>query len=686
MREIAEKIFNNYLPGENLKDEQWQAVDALLNDNRVLVVQPTGWGKSIVYFIAAKLFRDQNKGLTIIISPLLALIRNQLEAAQKMGLNAYTINSDNTDDWEEVNEAIRNNSCDILVVAPERLQSNSFKDTTLLLIQQAGGIGLIVIDEAHCISDWGHDFRPKYKKIVQFVNTLEYQVPMLATTATANVRVANDIKQQLGNSIIEIRGSLLRNNLKLKVVGVPNSYYKLGWLLEHLKRGTLEGTGIIYCTTQKETERVAEWLSLNGISAAYYHSGIRDVTIKEELEQRLINNDLQVLVATIALGMGFDKKDVRFVIHYNMSTSLVTYYQEIGRAGRDGLDAEIVLLYCENDIESLEGMIKNGFTSFEEYENVLNLIQNGPGSLYELMSRHNISQGQLTKILDLLEADGLIYKDGPKYYRSANPIEYSLLQNKNILDSKLQELMLMRNYAHIDKSCLMDFLIYNLGEPEKIVCGKCDNCVNDSSPLYNVDERYVEKAEIYIKQLGLNITPKTKWPSGGVGDLRGNIRANLQFKQGKALSLYKKEGIGELIIRNRYTDLYFSDELVNYCAQYIRDNYSALNSPEWLTAVPSLRNPSLLPDFVMRLSQELSIPYKQVILKTQHSEEQKFMKNSSKQVENIKDTFEVNDYNLQGRVLLIDDIMNSGWTFAICAKLLMEVGCESVTPLALSRT
>lgn len=687
MRTHAEEIFNNYLPNEKLKDEQWKAIEYLLNGERVLVVQPTGWGKSVVYFIAAKLFREQNKGLTIIISPLLSLIRNQIDAARQMGLNAFTLNSDNQEEWDIVNSAISNDNCDVLIVAPERLQSDSFRNHTLPLIESKSGVGLIVIDEAHCISDWGHDFRPKYKKIVQFVNTLKKQIPMLATTATANQRVANDIKEQLGDSLKVIRGRLGRNNLKLKVVGAKNSNEKLGWLAQHLKNGNLEGSGIIYCTTQKETERVARWLEYNGILAEYYHGGIRDTTQKESIEQKLINNEIKVVVATIALGMGFDKKDVRFVIHYNMSTSLITYYQEIGRAGRDGEEAEIVLLYCENDIDFLEKMLKSGITSERDYNNILDIITDSPASIYEIMNQYNLPKSQLEKIIDLLEAENLIYKDveSKKYNRSVNLNQLSLIKNKNILDSKNQELNLMKSYSILSDECLMNYLITNLGEEQVIKCGVCMNCLETDSMLFKVDIAFVNDAESYLKEQALIISSKAQWPSGGVGDLRGKIAANHQFKEGRALSLYIKEGIGEIVIKNRYEDKNLSEELVDYCVEFIKENFEALNSPEWLTAVPSIRNPDLVPSFVERVSAKLGIPYKQVIVKSKDTEEQKFMKNANKQVENIKDSFELNVSNLSGRVLLIDDIMNSGWTFVVCAKKLNEAGCESVTPLALSK-
>jgi ATP-dependent DNA helicase RecQ len=688
LRALADEIFKSYLPNANLKPDQWKAIQLLLDNKRTLVVQPTGWGKSVVYFVAAKLFRLQNKGVTIIISPLLALIRNQLDAASQIGLNAFTINSDNIQEWEEVNRAIAYNNCDLLIVAPERLHSKSFKEETLPLLERGPGIALIVIDEAHCISDWGHDFRPKYKKIIQFVNTLENQIPMLATTATANERVAEDIKKQLGDHIEIIRGSLVRENLNLRIIQMQNSYEKLGWLDYHLRNNNLKGSGIVYCTTQKESERVTDWLISRGINAAYYHSGIRDKTVKEELENKLINNELKVIVSTIALGMGFDKKDVRFVIHYNMSSSLITYYQEIGRGGRDNQGAEIVLLFSPNDREILERMITSGITNEQDYLNVLQIINWGPKSVYDVMTQYNLPQKQIEKIIDLLEAESLIYKDEytKKYYRSANMNPLSLVQNTKIKESKLKELDLMVAYAHNKSECLMNFIISHLGEQTRSKCNTCQNCNPTQTPLSENNALSTQQAEQFINQQKLIIKPKIKWPSGGSNGFKGKIHGNFQHLEGRALSLYQKEGLGELVIQNRYSDKHFSDELVYHCAKFIYDHYQELNSPHWLTAVPSLRNPILVPDFTRRVAESLKLPYKQVLFKVQETPEQKYMKNANRQAGNIMNAFNVNNDILSGPVLLIDDIMNSGWTFAICAMKLKVAGCENVTPLALSKT
>lgn len=687
LKELADKIFKSYLPNKELKPDQWKAIELLLENKRALVVQPTGWGKSVVYFVAAKLLRKQNKGVTIIISPLLALIRNQLDAASEIGLNAYTINSDNTERWDEVNQAIVDNECDLLVVAPERLHSKLFKGKTLPLLERGPGLALIVVDEAHCISDWGHDFRPKYKKIIQFVNTLENQVPMLATTATANERVTDDIKKQLGNHIEILRGSLVREKLNLRNIHMKNSYEKLGWLDYHLRNNNLKGSGIIYCTTQKECERVTDWLVSRGIDASFYHSGIRNKKEKEEIENKLINNELKVVVSTIALGMGFDKKDVRFVIHYNMSSSLITYYQEIGRGGRDNEGAEIVLLYSPNDREVLERMITSGIVNEEDYLNILQLITLEPKSVYDLMDYYNLPQREIGKIIDLLEAESLIYKDEhtKKYNRSANVNPISL-ENTKIKNSKLDELNLMVAYAENKSECLMNYLISHLGEQATLNCDNCQNCDPYPSPLSEINAISTQQAEQFIKQQKLVIRPKTKWPIGGSNGMRGNIHTSFQSLEGRAMSFYQKEGLGELVIKNRYYDKHFSDELAYYCAKFIYDHYQELNRPQWLTAVPSLRNPSLVPDFARRVAESLKLPYKQVLVKVKDTPEQKNMKNANRQAGNIMDAFNVNGDILSGPVLLIDDIMNSGWTFAICAMKLKEAGCENVIPLALSKT
>lgn len=682
MEAVANDILKQYLPEAKFKDEQWETIKLLLEGKQVLLIQPTGWGKSLVYFMTTRLLRDQGKGLTIIISPLLSLIRDQIKAAKSLGLNAYTLNSNNEDEWSKVNEAIQKNKCDLLFVAPERLENQFFKEEILPSIEKISGLGLIVVDEAHCISDWGHDFRPKYRKIISFVNQLEGQIPMLATTATANKRVEIDIAEQLGNKIEILRGTLIRENLKIKIVPLVNSIEKRAWLATHLD--DLEGSGIIYCTTKNECERVTAWLKSRGIEAEFYHSKAEN---KEDIESRLINNKIKVVVATIALGMGFDKKDVRFVIHYNLSKSLIEYYQEIGRAGRDGKQAEIILLYSHSDIASLKRLINSGINDEKDYHQVLALIKDGGKSIYDILKNYNLAQNQVNKIIDLLMAEKVIYKDGTKYYESANIEQVNFLKNKKIKEHKLNELRLISNFGTYTDGCLMDYIIRHLGESNTIRCGLCQNCLpEDSSPLYSLDSNLINEVEKYDKNEALIIVVKSKWPSGGAGNNKGKINKDYLALEGRALCLYQDGGLGELIRKERYEDVEFSDYLVEKCADYISNNMDILNNPTWLTPVPSLRNPNLVPDFTKKLAEKLGLEYKQVISKEVETPEQKNMKNSNMQAANILEAFCVNDELLEGPVLLIDDIMNSGWTFTICAKKLKEAGCKSVTPFALAKT
>lgn len=322
------------------KEDQLEAIESVLNREKTLVVQRTGWGKSMVYFIATKLLREQNEGPTILISPLLSLMRNQIESARKIGINAVTINSSNDEEWDEIDELLSRNQCDILIVSPERLSNQRFINNTLPLIENNGGIGFFVVDEAHCISDWGHDFRPDYRRIVRIVNGLSPNVPILATTATANNRVVRDIEEQLGNDLKIMRGTLKRESLRLSVLHMPDHAKRLAWLAEQIPQ--MNGTGIIYCTTIGECDRVSSWLQSQGINALPYHSRCED---RELLESKLIRNEIKALVATDALGMGFDKPDLGFVFHYSMPGSLVSYYQQIGRAGRSLSNADVVLLF-----------------------------------------------------------------------------------------------------------------------------------------------------------------------------------------------------------------------------------------------------------------------------------------------------------------------------------------------------
>lgn len=317
-------------PTAEFRDGQWEAIETLIeNRSRLLVVQRTGWGKSLVYFLATRLLRDRGNGLTLLISPLLALMRNQIAAAERIGVKAVTINSSNTEEWKAVQTELLAEQVDILLISPERLANEEFRETILLPISQK--IGLFVVDEAHCISDWGHDFRPDYRRIVRILQALPSNIPALATTATANNRVINDIIAQLGSNLHITRGTLTRKSLQLQNIYLPRKAARMAWLANHLPN--LPGSGIIYALTVRDADRVADWLKTQGIDTKAYHA---ELTNEERitLEDKLLNNKIKALVATTALGMGFDKPDLGLVIHYQRPGSVVHYYQQVGRAGR----------------------------------------------------------------------------------------------------------------------------------------------------------------------------------------------------------------------------------------------------------------------------------------------------------------------------------------------------------------
>lgn len=377
-------------PHAQFRDGQDVAIRHVVDNlGRLLVVQKTGWGKSAVYFIATKLLREQGMGPAILISPLLSLMRNQIAAAERMGVRAATIHSDNTDEWENVEGALRRDEVDILLISPERLTNEHFRDEVLGPI--AGRIGLLVVDEAHCISDWGHDFRPHYRFIERIVRQLPGNVRLLATTATANERVMGDLQQILGPNLQVMRGELGRPSLFLQTIRLPGQAERLAWLAKHIPQ--MQGSGIVYTLTVRDASQVCDWLREQGIHAAVYTGQSGDA--RPELEDALLRNELKVLVATTALGMGFDKPDLAFVIHYQMPGSVVAYYQQVGRAGRNIAAAYGILLSGREEVVINEYFIGSAFPKKEEVEEIVAALEGNPEGLsaYGLMNAVNVSMG-----------------------------------------------------------------------------------------------------------------------------------------------------------------------------------------------------------------------------------------------------------------------------------------------------
>lgn len=445
MREEATRYLKECLgPNAEFRPGQWEAIESLvIRKKKLLVVQRTGWGKSWVYFIATKLLRDRREGFTIIISPLLSLMRDQLRSIQSLGLRATTINSTNRVDWPTVVDALQRDEVDVLFISPERLGNKEFREDVMPNMAQ---IGMFVVDEAHCISDWGHDFRPDYRRIVGIIKALPSGTPVLATTATANDRVVEDISDQLGAELEIQRGPLLRESLRMQVIRLDSRAERLAWLSEYLVN--LPKSGIIYCLTTRDCEVVAKWLSGHGYAVAAYHADIPE-ELKPQLEDKLHRNEIKALVATVALGMGFDKPDLGFVVHYQRPGSVVAYYQQMGRAGRSLDDAIVILMNGTEDDEIQEYFIEQAFPSAEDSKNVANLLNASSGlSRDELLARTNLAYVQMERVLMLLEINGFITKEGPQYHRTAKTWQPQTLDHSLVIDKRRKELLRCRPSLH----------------------------------------------------------------------------------------------------------------------------------------------------------------------------------------------------------------------------------------------
>ena len=671
-------------PQADFRDGQWENIEQLLNRNRVLVVQRTGWGKSMVYFLATKLLRVRGAGQTLIISPLLSLMRNQMDAAERLGIKARTINSDNKDEWRRVQGEWVTNQVDLLLISPERLANYRFRES--VLANMVGNIGLFVVDEAHCISDWGHDFRPDYRRIVRVLQKFPPKVPVLATTATANNRVINDIKSQLGEDLILRRGSLVRNSLKLQNINMPSTAARMAWLAKTIP--ALPGSGIVYTLTQRAAEQLAESLRGNNINAKAYHAGVPD---KEELEQQLLNNEIKVLVATVALGIGFDKPDLRFVIHFQRPSSIVHYYQQVGRAGRAVDEAYGILLSGEEDDDIALHFIHTAFPPQQDITDILEALDESDNglSIWEIQQDLNLTERQIEKTFKFLsvESPSPVTQIGDKWQVTASAAHYRVDQahiNK-ITNIRYKELQQMHNYmAH--RGCLMSFLQSALDDPTPYDCGRCRNC----SPDMLLDETRDYDLAKKVAQLGYRnyqrIHPRLEWPSTDMS-IQSSVGSSLipseqQAREGRALSLWGNTGWGPLIARGKYETNGFSDELVVACKDMIQ-NWSPNPAPKWVTCVPS-SNSGLVPDFATRLSKALGLEFIPCIEKSKENLPQKEMENDFKQFENIKGVFTITDQCKDGVCLLVDDMTDSGWTFTVVAALLRQAGCSAVYPMALA--
>ena len=606
--------------------------DLIENAGRLLVVQKTGWGKSFVYFIATKLLREAGAGLTILISPLLSLMRNQIAAAERMGVRAATINSSNKHEWADVAERLKRGSVDILLVSPERFANSEFVNDVLPLF--ARNVALFVVDEAHCVSDWGHDFRPHYRLVRRILNNLPSNIRLLATTATANHRVIQDLEVMLGPDLRVQRGPLERNTLTLQVIKMTSEAERLAWLAHALK--TLEGSGIVYVLTVRDAQRVSDWLKAQKINAVAYYSDVESDE-REYLEQLLINNQCKALVATTALGMGFDKSDIKFVIHYQIPGSVVAYYQQVGRAGRAVKSAYGVLLYSEADLNVNTWFINSAFPSRREIGLVIEALGRHPNglSLSELMASVNLSRGRIEKSLSLmeLESPAPIVKYGTKYQLTPFPLSEDFWMRADRLTKiRNDELSQMIEYTKLPFGSHMAYLVRTLdGDPSKVQEPNLPPL-----PEY-VPEALVKEALSFVKRTAVVIEPRKMWPAIvglPVMGLRGSIPAEFRAQIGRALCVWGDVGWGELVRKGKYEDKRFSDDLVDAAVDLIK-SWRPDPFPTWVSCIPSLRHPELVPDFAKRVAEYLEIPFINVFKLRELRPEQKTMSNSFYQAQNV---------------------------------------------------
>lgn len=666
------------IPNAIFREGQEEAIRHIVEGrSRLLVVQKTGWGKSFVYFIATKLLREEGAGPALLISPLLALMRNQIEAATRMGVRAATIHSDNQEEWDAIEGQLRRGEVDILLISPERLDNERFRTNVLSRI--ASRVSLLVVDEAHCISDWGHDFRPHYRRIERTARTLPANMRLLATTATANNRVMEDLRSVLGPSLEVLRGDLVRPSLTLQTIRLHTQAERLAWLAGQVPQ--LPGTGIVYALTVRDANQVADWLKSRGLDVEAYTS---ETPAREQLEQALIQNRVKALVATTALGMGFDKPDLAFVIHYQAPGSVVAYYQQVGRAGRAVPAAYGVLLSGDEEQEITDYFIHSAFPTREEAALVLEALERSSSGLSvpEVLGKVNLSQGRIQKTIDLLklESPAPIVKQGTKWQLTATRLtEAFWTRAERLTELRRNEQRQMQEYVGL-QSGHMDFLIRALDGNPGVQSGGLPNL--SSTP----DPERVREAVWFLKRVEFVIEPRTRWPTGGMPryGVKGVIPDDERNELGRALCLWGDAGWGTAVRDGKYHTGRFGDELITACVEMIR-NWNPRPAPTWVTCVPSWRHTMLVRDFAERLANTLGLEFAMVLRKTDERAEQKSMANSTQQARNLDGALEISVEHLPpGGVLLVDDLVDSRWTMTVAGWLLRRLGSGPVFPAALS--
>lgn len=666
----------------SFRDGQREAIEALVDQRaRVLVVQRTGWGKSAVYFLATHLLRKSGLGPTLLISPLLALMRNQIDAARRLGLRCETINSADATTVTDLEQVLRKDAADLIIISPERLANPEFGDKVMPLI--GARPGLIVIDEVHCISDWGHDFRPDYRRIGRIFDRLAgSKVPILGCTATANDRVASDVADQLGAALTTFRGPLRRDGLALSALQLDRQAERLGWLAVTVPE--LEGSGIVYCLTVSDTDSVAAWLSQRGIAARAYHGGI-DNDERLVAEQQLRDNEIKVLVATTALGMGYDKPDLSFVIHFQSPSSPVAYYQQVGRAGR-GLRQSIgVILRGTEDEKIQDYFIERAFAPEPLVNEVVAAFDSidGPVSLSHIQSVVNVKLGMLELVVKQLDVDGALRRVGYRTYeRTLQPWSYPTERVEMVTEARRSEQQSMIEYLH-SAQCRMRFIANLLDDPSNEPCGICDNCAG-SSLERAVPTRLIAQAERFLARRPLPIAAKKMAVTADGGTSR-RIPNNERIEEGRVLSTWGDAGWGQLVRTAKYAEARFDDQLVDALVELVQQ-WNPQPKPTWVTCVPSIRYPDIVPDLARRVAKRLGLRFVAAVARVQERPPQRDQQNSAHQQRNVQGAFAVTAKMPDGPVLIIDDLVNSGWTLTEVGRVLRRAGAGVSYPVALAYT
>ncbi len=673
--------------GARLREDQWTAIEALVTGRRrALVVQRTGWGKSAVYFVATALLRARGAGPTVIVSPLLALMRNQVAAAARAGTRAVTVNSSNVDEWSAVYDAVQAGEVDVLLVSPERLNAPGFRDAVLPRL--AATTGLLVVDEAHCISDWGHDFRPDYRRIRTLLDDLPDGTPVLATTATANARVVADVAEQLSGDTLVLRGALDRASLHLSVARLPSPAHRLAWLADHL--GQIPGSGIVYTLTVAATEEVASFLRSRGIAAAAY-SGRTDDAERRQAEDDLLANRIKALVATSALGMGFDKPDLGFVVHLGAPASPIAYYQQVGRAGRGVDAAQVVLLPGAEDEAIWRYFASLGFPTEEQVRTTLAALGDRPLSTAALEPRVDLRRTRLETMLKVLDVDGAVRRVQGGWTATGRSWAYDGDRYAKVAADRAAEQQAMRDYA-ATPGCRMEFLRRQLDDPEVsgeggAPCGRCDRCTG--TPLdESVTPASLEAAQAVLGRPGVEIEPRKLWPTAmaAVGvELSGRIPADRQADSGRALGRLSDIGWGtRLRALLAGPDAPVPDDVLAAVVKVLA-GWGWEQRPAGVVAVPSRGRPQLVGSLAARLAEVGRLPLLGTLERTR-DEGPASRSNSAQRLRAVAGALALpGGLTLDGRpVLLVDDVVDSGWTLTEAARLLREAGAGAVLPLVLA--